>query len=304
MREFLEVVRAGSISQAARQLGLPRATLSRRMTALEAELSVRLLHRRTTRLTLTSAGKMLEQRASRIISDTDAAWASVRQLDDTPRGLLRISMTGPYFSKLFTDFLCDYPEVQLEVLSTTRHVDLLAEGLDVAMRIGEIKDPELIARKVHSDRSLVVASPAYLDWRGTPSKIADLKKHDCIVGFSGEWVPAKSWPLMSGGTVRISGRLAANEIGLARNAALEGLGLALLPSAVVAGELEEGKLVPVLLEQVGKEIPVSLVFADRDYIEPKVRIFVDRAVKVISEEMPKPFQFQKLTAGLMTESSL
>jgi len=87
MREFLEVVRAGSISQAARQLGLPRATLSRRMTALEAELSVRLIHRRTTRLALTAAGKMLEQRACRIVADVDAAWASVRQLDDTPRVL-------------------------------------------------------------------------------------------------------------------------------------------------------------------------------------------------------------------------
>lgn len=295
MREFLEVVRAGSISQAARQLGLPRATLSRRMTALEAELSVRLIHRRTTRLALTAAGKMLEQRAIRIIADVDAAWASVRRLDDTPRGLLRVSMTGPYFSKLFTDFLCDYPEVQLEVQSTTRHVDLLTENVDVAMRIGEIKDPELIARKVHSDRSLVVASPTYLDRRGTPSKVAELAKHDCMVGFSGDWVPSKSWPLLSGGTVRISGRLAANEIALARNAALDGLGLALLPSAVIAGDLKAGRLVPVLLESVGKEIPVSLVYADRDYIDPKVRVFVDCAVKVISEEMPKPFQFDNRT---------
>lgn len=291
MREFLEVVRTGSISQAARQLGIPRATLSRRMTALEAELSVRLIHRRTTRLALTSAGKLLEQRASRIVADVDAAWASVRQLDDTPRGLLRVSMTGPYFSKLFTDFLCDYPEVQLEVQSTTRHVDLLAEGVDVAMRIGEIKDPELIARRVHSDRSLVVASPAYLEWRGAPIKVSDLAEHDCMVGFSGDWVPSASWPLLAGGTVKVSGRLAANEISLARNAALEGIGLSLLPSSVVANELSSGQLVPVLFDKVGKEIPISLVFADRDYIEPKVRVFLDRAVRVISEEMPKPFDF-------------
>lgn len=295
MREFLEVVRAGSISEAARQLGLPRATLSRRMSALEAELSVRLILRRTTRLALTSAGKMLEQRASRIVADVDAAWASVRQLDDTPRGLLRVSMTGPYFAKLFTDFLCSYPEVQLEVLSTTQHVDLLAEGVDVAMRIGEIKDPELIARKVHSDRSLVVASPAYLKWRGKPETAADLAKHDCMVGFSGDWVPSRTWPLLAGGTVRVSGRLAANEISLARSAVLDGLGLALLPSAVIARELEAGQLVPVLWDSVGKEIPVSLVYADRDYIEPKVRVFVDLAVNVIAEEMPKPFPFDGQT---------
>ncbi len=289
MREFLQVVRAGSISEAARQLGLPRATLSRRMSALEAELSVRLIHRRTTRLVLTSAGKLLEQRASRIVADVDEAWAAVRQLDDVPRGLLRVSMTGPYFSDLFTELLCDYPEVQLEVQSTTRHVDLLAEGVDVAMRIGVIKDPELIARKVHSDRLMVVASPAYLDWRGTPTKVSDLSKHDCMVSFSGEWVPSKSWPLLAGGSVRISGRLAANEIDLTRKAAIDGLGLALLPSAVAAEDLKSGQLVPVLQDIVGAEIPISLVYADRDYIEPKVRVFVDRAVKVISEEMPKPY---------------
>lgn len=289
MREFLEVTRAGSISEAARQLGLPRATLSRRMSALEAELSVRLLHRRTTRLVLTTAGKLLEQRAKRIVADVDEAWDAVRQQDDTPRGLLRVSMTGPYFSDLFTGFLCDYPAVQLEVQSTTRHVDLIAEGVDIAMRIGEIKDPELIARRVHMDRSVVVASPAYLDRRGIPCTVKNLADHDCLVGFSGEWSPNNTWPLRAGGTVRVSGRLAANEVDLTRKAALEGLGLALLPSAVVADDLKTQRLQPVLQDIIGKEIPISLVYSDRDYIEPKVRLFVDRAVKIIPREMPKPF---------------
>ena len=161
LREFLEVTRAGSISGAARRLGLPRATLSRRIASLEADLGVRLLIRRTTRLALTRAGEELLKRAQRVVVDADAAWEAVRRLDDVPRGLLRVSVTGPYLLRLFTDFLRDFPEVILEVQSTTRHVDLLAEGVDVAMRIGPIRDQDLIARLVHVDRLMVVASPDY-----------------------------------------------------------------------------------------------------------------------------------------------
>ena len=113
MREFLAVMQTGSISEAARTIGLPRATLSRRMAGFEADLGVRLILRRTTKLALTHAGEELLRRAQRIVSDADEAWNAVRRLDDTPRGLLRVSMAGPHFLKLFTDFLCDFPEVGL-----------------------------------------------------------------------------------------------------------------------------------------------------------------------------------------------
>ena len=289
MREFLEVVRAGSISEGARVLGLPRATLSRRMSGLEADLGIRLIHRRTTRLALTHAGEELRQRAQRIVADTEAAWDSVRRLDDTPRGLLRVSVTGPYFLRLFTQFLCDFPEVRLEVLSSTRHVDLLAESVDVAMRIGEVKDQDLIARRVHSDRLIAVASPAYLERRGTPKTASDLASHDCIVGFAGEWTPNIRWPLLNGGQVNVRGRLSANEIDLIREAAQVGLGLALLASAIVVEDIEGGRLVPVLTREVGAEIPISLVYADREFVDPKIREFVDRAALIIRAEMPKPY---------------
>ncbi len=289
MREFLEVLRAGSISEAARVIGLPRATLSRRMSGLEAELGVRLIHRRTTRLALTHAGEELRQRAQRIVADTDAAWGAVRRLDDKPRGLLRVSVTGPHFLRLFTQFLCDFPDVRLEVLSTTRHVDLLAEGVDVAMRIGPVKDQDLIVRHVHSDRLVAVASPAYLHQRGSPKVAADLAAHDCIVGFAGEWTPNNCWPLRNGGQVNVRGRLSANEINLIRDAALANLGVALLASAIVAEDIEKGRLTPVLVREIGAEIPISLVYADREFIEPKVREFVDRAAPIIKAEMPRPY---------------
>lgn len=289
MREFLSVVDAGSISGAAKDLGLPRATLSRRMSKLEADLGVRLILRRTTRLALTHAGEELRQRAQRIVADATAAWDAVRRLDDTPRGLLRVSVTGPHFLNLFTDFLRDFPEVRLEVQSTTRHVDLLTDGVDVAMRSGPVKDQNLIARRVHSDRLIVVASPDYLARHGTPKRAQDLAGHACVVGFAGTWTPSTKWPLWSGAHVPIVGRLSANEIDLIKEAAIKGLGLALIASAIVAKDIEAGKLKPVLRDQIGAEIPISLVYADREFVDPKIREFVDRAVVAIQAEMPKPY---------------
>ncbi|WP_172670682.1 LysR family transcriptional regulator [Labrenzia sp. DG1229] len=292
MKEFLEIANCSSISAAARILNLPRATLSRRLSGLEADLGVRLLHRRTTRLTLTEAGEELRLRASKIVVDAEAAWSAVQRLDDTPRGLLRVSLTGAYFMQLFTDFLRDFPEVKLEVLSTTRHVDLIAEGVDVAMRIGPVRDQNLIAKQIRSDRLLAVATPEYLESNGVPETTADLTGHNCIVGFAGDWSPSSSWPLLNGGTIPVSGRLAANEPGLVKASVLEGQGIALLPSAVAAGELSAGLLVPVLPDLIGADIPVSLVHADREFIDPKVRIFVDRAAEVMLRKMPAPYPLE------------
>ncbi|MCJ8310343.1 MAG: LysR family transcriptional regulator [Hyphomicrobiales bacterium] len=289
MKEFLEVVAGGSISKAARKLDLPRATLSRRLSGLETDLGVRLLHRRTTKLTLTQAGEELRRRAVKIVDEADSAWAAVQRLDDTPRGLLRVSLTGAHFDSLFNDFLSDFPEVQLEVFSTTRHVDLLAEGVDVAMRIGPVRDQDLIAKRIRNDRLVAVATSDYLAQHGTPQRPNDLAKHNCIRGFAGDWTPNNAWPLLNGKQVSVSGRLASNEISLIRSAVLASQGIALLPSAVVAPELEAKQLVPVLADTVGAEIPISLVYADREFIDPKVRLFVDRAAKTMAQVMPRPF---------------
>ena len=207
-------------------------------------------------------------RAARIVNDAEAAWAAVQRLDDTPRGLLRVSLTGAHFKKLFTDFLDDFPEVELEVFSTTRHVDLIAEGVDVAMRIGPITDQNLIAKRIRTDRLVALATPAYLAHHGTPKRLNDLAKHNCIVGFAGDWAPSKTWPLMNGKIVQITGRLAANEVALIKASVLAGHGIALLPSAIVATEFKSRQLLPVIADQIGAEIPISLVHADREFIRP------------------------------------
>ncbi len=281
--EFTAILEAGSIAGGSRRLNLPRATLSRRLSALERELGVRLLHRRTRRLVLTPAGEELLGRARRIVADADAAWSAVRRLDDTPRGLLRVSVSSILDPSLFTDFLRDFPEVEIEVRASTRHVDLIADGVDVAIRFGEVTDADLIVRKVHQSRSVVVGSPAYLSDRPPPSHPDELADRECVVGFAGGWTPARRWPLRAGGTVPVGGRLAGNAVSLARAAALAGLGLALLPERMVRADIEEGLLVAVLEDVVGGDLPVSVVYADREFIDPKVRAFVDRAAQTLAE---------------------
>jgi DNA-binding transcriptional LysR family regulator len=285
LEEFTAVAQRGSISAAARSMGMPRATLSRRMSGLEDELGVRLLHRTSRRMVLTPAGEELLRRARRLVADTEEAWAAVRRLDDVPRGLLRISSTTGFLDELIVAYLEEFPEVQVEVRSTTRHVDLVGEGVDVALRFGEVRDPNLIARKVAGGRRHVVASPAYLARHGAPTRAGDLAEHTCLVGFAGDFSPQRRWPLVAGGDVEVGGRLAANDIRVLVAGARAGLGLALVPDAAVADSVRSGALEVVLDGIVEADASISLVYADREFIEPRVRVFVDRAVAYLQSRL-------------------
>ena len=278
---FVAVVEAGSISRAARQLGVPRATLSRRITGLEDALGVRLLHRSTRRQVLTPAGETLYERALVVVQDAEDAVQAVQRLDGVPRGLLRLAAPpalGDGMARVLSTFLARFPEVQLEVEASTRHVDLVAEQVDVALRAGQVTAPELIGRKVWSTEVLAVASPDYLAARGTPTSAASLADHDCILGFVGGTTPERAWPLRGGGTVPVHGRLTTNDLLLRVEAARSGQGIAMLPHLVVAEALDAGMLVPVLADEVGTHSALTLVYAERKHLDPKVRAFVDHVM--------------------------
>lgn len=286
LEEFVQIVAEGSISAAARTLDLPRATLSRRLAQLESELGVRLVHRRTRSLVLTDAGDELFHRARRITSQTAEAWEAVRRLDDTPRGLLHVSVSEGIDPELFLDFLDDYPEVSLTVQLTSRYVDLIREGVDVAVRYGEVTEPDLYVRTLTTIRARVVASPAYLRRHGAPEGPEQLVEHRCVRRALGRGEPMPTWPLLAGGEVPVRGRVASNDLALLHAAALRGEGLALLPEPIVAGDLRCGRLQTVLDDVIGEQFPVCLVYADREFLAPKIRAFVDRAV----ERLPRWFE--------------
>ncbi len=278
---FVAVVDAGSISAAARALQVPRETLSRRFGRLEERMGVRLAHRGPRRLALTPAGATLYERATRIVQAAVEAEEAVRRLDDVPRGLLRVSAPSGAASQLITGmlvtFLEAYPEVQVELLSTNRFVDLIGERVDVALRGGEVTDPNLIARRLWSAKLVAVAAPAYLDVVGRPTEAADLSALSCVLGSGGGERPVRVWPCFDGGTVAVRGRFACSELDAMLVAAIRGVGVALVPRPAAEEALARGELEVVLEGVVGRQTWMSLVYAERALMPAKLRAFVDHA---------------------------
>lgn len=201
------------------------------------------------------------------------------RIDDTPRGTLRVSTTFTSRARdLFADFARDYPQVRL-VTSTNRHVDLVAEGIDVAIRGGEISDPNLIARRLFNDRSVAVASPAYLERNGVAQSPEELAHHELIVGFGGTSAPSRTWPLVRGDQIQIPHHLASTDMKLRIDWALADLGIAMAPTSFLESHVEAGRLVYVLDGEVGAAATLSIVYVDREYQAPQVRAFIERAVE-------------------------
>lgn len=278
---FVAIVDGGSISEAARTMGVPRASLSRQLARLEERLGVRLLNRTTRSMVPTRAGEALYPQARALVEGARAAVEAVQRLDDVPRGLLRISsapLNSAVIGELVGQFLQNYREVQVELRTSTEHIDLAAEQVDIAIRGGVTRDPSLIARRLFRTDMLAVAAPAYLEVQGTPEVPAELSNHACLRGFVEGARPASAWPLRGGGKVGVDGPFVTNDIKALKGAAARGLGIALLPRELVLPELDEGRLVPVLEGHVGIEVSLSLVWLERDFIDPKVRAFIDLAV--------------------------
>jgi len=278
---FTRTVEAQSLSRAAVELGLPRATVSRRLQRMERRLGVRLIRRTTRSLALTDAGAALYQRARQILLSVRDAEASVRHSDDVVRGSLRVSAPAGLptsFPRMLCDFAERYPEVRLEMNLTSRHVDMQAEGYDVALRASTSLAPGLVGRTLARERILAVASPAYLATRGKPRSVRALKGHACIMGYVRGEHPQTTWPLLRGGAVQVEGRLFTNDLELLLLAALRGRGIALLPSLLVNGAITAGKLLPVLERIVGATSSLAVVYLERELMPPAVRAFVDAVV--------------------------
>ena len=279
---FAKTVEAKSLSRAAVELGVPRATLSRRLARLERRLGTRLLRRSTRSLLLTDSGEALYRHARIVLDALAQAEASVRQTDQAVRGDLRVSvppMGIESFQRLLCDFAERYPEVKLQVHATSRLVDLQRDGYDVALRASSQLEPGLIARTLARDPVLAVASPAYLAQHGTPRTRRDLRQHRCLMGFARGEVPQSHWPLAGGGQLHVEGHLFSNDLQLLCMAALRGVGIAFLPLLLVYSHLESGALVPVLQGVLAAESRIAVVYPEREFVPPQVRAFVDAVVE-------------------------
>ena len=217
---FSTIVKAKSLSRAALELGVPRATVSRRLARLEARLGARLLRRTTRSLALTDAGTAFYRHAQIVLDAVAQAEDSVRPSEHVIRGDLRVSLPPIVDDALYTQ-LCDfaqrYPQVRLQVHFTSRHVDLRREGYDVALRGSSELEPGLIARTLRKDRMIAVAAPSYLAAHGTPRTRKDLRSHRCLMAFVRGELPQTHWP-MAGAMVHVEGSFFSNELGLLRHA--------------------------------------------------------------------------------------
>lgn len=282
---FTRVAREGSFTAAARALGMPKSTVSRRVSSLEERLGARLLQRTTRKLSLTELGRLYLQHGERAVAEMEAAELAVSEQQDKPRGLLRLSapLGLSWLGPLVASFLRRHPEVQVEMVCTDRVVDLIEEGFDAAIRAGRLADSSLIARPLATLRRLAVASPAYLAARGTPREPADLRRHDCIVFGSGR--ERNRWTLQgpeSSVEVEVPSRFTANDLDMVGEAARAGLGIALLQDDRCLADLRQRTLRQVLPRWSAPAVPLQAVHPSSRHVSPKLAAFLDHAARALS----------------------
>ena len=282
---FVRVARAGSFSAAARDLGQTPSAISKQIGRLEDRLGARLFDRTTRRVRLTESGAAFFERCAQIVSEMDEAARAVSQSHGPPRGTLRLN-APVVFARLhvvpiLAEFLAAYPEIQIDATFNDRFVDLVEEGVDVAIRIGELADSSLIARRLAPNRRVVCGAPPYFERNGYPERPADLTGHNCLVYTY--LASRRDWRLVCATgkhredpeLVRVSGNFEANNAEAIRGALLSGLGLGLLPLWLVGEDLRSGQLVRALPDYHGADSAIYIVYPPGRYLSPKVRCFID-----------------------------
>ena len=279
---FVKVVEKGSFTAAAHALGVPKATLSRKVTELEQRLGTRLLKRTTRKLGLTEAGTLYYERSARIALDLTEAESAVSQLNSAPRGWLRF--TAPYslgtdaITPLLPEFMARYPDVRLEMFLSNEKMDLIASEMDIALRVGNLPDSSLSARKLASLQMHIYASPDYLARHGEPLQPADLEHHRALAFSQQRHNGRYIWELQDGQRkveVPVAPVLVANDPPSLFNAVVSGVGLALLPESFGKIAVEQGRLRRLLNPWSGPITELNAVFPPGRMHAPKVKAFVD-----------------------------
>ncbi|WP_421724705.1 LysR family transcriptional regulator [Bauldia sp.] len=275
---FLKVAETGSFTAAAGVLGLPKTTVSRRVAKLESAIGVRLIQRTTRSLSLTDVGRTYYRdcrEALDVVADASRRSADTQQ---EPSGTVRVS--GPadtgFLAEIVADFMTANPKVRVELVLTDDHLNLVEEGVDVGIRAGNLSDSSLVARKLAPSRRVFVAAPAYLVRAGEPTSPADLIDHDCVV--FGRTLEGATWPVQGPDgpeTVPIHGRIAVNTMQSAVQAAIHGLGVALIPSPLAAEAVRTGRLRRVLRAFEPPHGGLYAVYPSNRHMPVAVKAFVD-----------------------------
>lgn len=291
---FSEVVRQGSFSAAARRLDLSPSAVSKQIGRLEDRLGARLFNRTTRKLGLTEGGESFYARCQNILEQIDEAESAVAEMGGLPQGTLRVSSTAGFgklqIVPLIPEFLDRYPNIRVELDITDRAVDIVEVSIDVAIRLGELSDSSLVARKLGESRRIICASPAYLDRLGVPRTPEDLAHHNCLTLSNNTRFNEWSFDTEEGQRmVRVSGNFETNLSDSLLQAALAGTGIARLSAFMVGPYIKAGQLVP-LLDDCNREMQiVHAVYPHRRHLPPKTRAFVDFLAEKFAPDDP-PWQ--------------
>ena len=291
MKVYCSVVENDSLADAARKMNVSPSVVSKHLSALEDRLGVRLLNRTTRRISITEEGTAYYERCKQIITDVAEAEIEVSSAHTAPRGLLKITAPVTFAHRHLTPhlpkFLDMFPEVEVQVQVNDRVVDLVDEGIDLAIRISQLKDSSLIARRLAPNRRYIAATPEYLERNGTPKSVDDLKDHRLITWPPGN--PLNDWHFLIDGVdriIKVKGAIAVNEGDAILTTLLAGGGLGMTQEFLAGPFVKEKKLVPLLEEIVREDNPIYAVYPSSRHLSPKVRAFVDFLVKTYG---PKPY---------------
>ncbi|WPH20497.1 LysR family transcriptional regulator [Variovorax paradoxus] len=301
---FVQVVRHGSFAGAARRLGLPPNTVSRRIQQLEAQLGTRLMQRSTRRLTLTSAGQAFHERCAGAVDGLVEAGQELITGSQQPSGLVRVAATADFFDffpmEWVADFLAAHPLVRVDFVLSDARADLIAEQIDIAFRGGALPDSGYVGRKLLGARTDgMVASPAYIAARGAPATLQDLAEHDCVTSPhpSGRTLWRLAGPGGADEEVQVAGRFSGNTAQALRKAALAGLGIALLPPTMARLDLEAGRLVPVLPQYQRTGQGLSVLYPSRKHLPLAVSAFIGMVMEKLSavEALPEILRTDRIS---------
>lgn len=276
VNEFVAVAETGSFTRAAKQLSVSTAQVSRQVSALEARLATRLFYRTTRRVSVTEAGQLYYEHCRQVLDALEHAERSITNMQLIPRGRLRLTAPVTYGEKsiapLVNDFVVRYPELDVEMNLTNQTLDLVAEGYDLAVRMGKLDDSTLMARRLATRTLYVCASPGYLATHGTPRSLSELANHNCLQGNLDYWRFHEAGQPRN---VRINGNIRCDSGRALLDAALKGIGIVQLPDYYVQEAIDSRRLIPLLTHYQEDDDGIWAVYPHNRHLSPKVRLLLD-----------------------------
>ncbi|MEK1943398.1 MAG: LysR substrate-binding domain-containing protein [Pseudomonas sp.] len=274
--EFVAVAECGQFTAAAERLGVSSSQVSRQIARLEESLQTRLFYRSTRRVALTEAGQTFLQHCQRLQDGREEALRAIGDLSSEPKGLLRMTCAVAYGERfivpLVTEFMSRYPQLKVDIELSNRQLDIVQEGLDLAIRLGRLQDSRLVATRLAPRRMYVCAAPVYLQRYGRPHSVSELSQHNCLIGSSDSWSFQQEGRELS---QRVNGNWRCNSGQAVLDAALRGLGLCQLPDYYVQEHIKDGALVSLLEQHQAPNTAVWALYPQQRHLSPKVRQLVD-----------------------------